>query len=1055
MKISSLKKLMFIPLIVGMLSRNNVILKENDRMRANAETDVEVSKVEYEIYPTPQEIVYSDGIISLTKRVNVYAESSIDVYTKNKLYDILSLKDVKAHNVSKITDNGNFNINIGVYKSSEDVDKLCRGVDLSYIENKIDAYYLEINSNSIIVLGKDTDAVFYGLATLKMIFEQSKKQIRTLVIKDYSNSKWRGFIEGYYGIPWTSEERIELMRFGEIVKSNIYIYAPKDDSYHSSNWRGLYNERDLEVLKEQIQAGLETKTKFAWAIHPFMEKPITQSNYSEGLQAIINKFDQVYNAGVRQFVVSADDISVPEDGSTLTGYLHRDLLNDLAKWNKAKGDCGDLIFVPTAYFYVEHSTHLTNYLRTLVENLDSSISIMWTGNKVCSSVANGKFQEFKEITGREPFMWMNWPVNDYSTNHLLMGKGEVLNDNYLDKELDFSGIVTNPMAEAEPSKLSIFAICDYTWNIHQFDMDKSYLASFKYVEKDTPESLYEICQHLTNAGRFEDQYFEEAKELATLINNYNNAIKNGSNVERRIDALNTYFDKLIGCCDDFLNNGYNKKLIKAMRGWVEMISDMAIATKAYLEMAKNVDSYSDSEMLAKLNEADSYYDRAFTHTSPVLIRGSVESQIVDGGMTVLQPFLKSIRTSIRDDIMLKLGIPTGIVYEGFPNGIYEGAINNIMDGDDSTFCWFNGRPESGAYIRIDLEEVKEIFSIRILSGNAQGKDFMNGYVEYSNDAKTWTQISAFNGAQTIIDIRSNPIQARFIRLLDNNTSTWISIKEVSINDLNMDAFNAVEYDGFNGGIQEGTVDYIIDDDENTYCWFGKSTPDAYVKVDLGEVKTVESVQVLLGKPEGGDIMNGVVEYSLDGLTFIQIGELVGAKTIVDLRDAPVQARYIRIKNRSTANWVAVRDISVNKVSDDEPIVSSSGLTFVSQKKSSVSGINDGDLSTYAWYDWKGEAGSYVQIDLRKETEIKNIVFYQSCDDVPADYFRDFSIKYSLDGINWYTVGEEHYLADSNTNLELNLDLSNSPINARYVRVVTNIYMTNGVTIREFNVNINF
>lgn len=1060
MKLNKIVKFMFIPLFVGLLNFGGKKV-QNNNVLANDAVSVEESKKEYEIFPIPQEITYEDEATRLTRRVNVFIETGIDIYTKNKLYDVLALKNVKSNNVHNIVENENFNVNIGVYHSDEYVDKLCANIDLSYLDERIDAYYLRIEKRSLTLIGKDTDAVFYGLATLKMIFEQSGESVRELTIKDYSNSKWRGFIEGYYGIPWTSDERIELMHFGEIVKSNVYIYAPKDDSYHSSNWRGLYSERDLAILKEQIQAGLETKTKFAWAIHPFMDgsKPINESNYQEGLEAIINKFNQVYEAGARQFVVSADDISVPEgeNGSTFTGYLHRNLLNDLAKWNQEKGDCGDLIFVPTAYYYGDATTHLTNYLSTLVENLDPSISIMWTGDLICSSVKTGRFDYFKEATGREPFMWLNWPVNDYSQSHVLMGKGEVLNDNYLDRDIDFSGIVTNPMPEAEPSKLSIFAICDYTWNIHQFDMDKSYKASFKYLEKNTPDSLYEICQHLSNASKYEGKYFEEGVELAKLINNYNYAVENNDNVDKRIDKLNAYFDKLINCCDDFLNNGYNKKLIKRLSSWVKMISDMASASKLYLTMSKDLESYAPDKLRELLNEAEEVYARSFTHEIPVLYRNKVEMWKADAGIVVLKPFMISLRDNVRDEILLKLGDPTGVIYGGFTNGIYEGTLENIVDGDDATYCWFSGQPEEGAFVRIDLEEVKEIHDIRVLSGNANGRDCMSGEIQYSLDAKTYTTIGKLNGEETILDLRTSPIEARFLRLVNKGTGTWVAFKEVSINNLSMDAVNAISYDGFTDGPQRGTtVDAIIDEDEGTYCWFGRATEEAYVKYDLGEEKEIRDIQVLTGNEEGNDTMYGFVEYSTDGVNFTKAGNLTGAKTVVDFRDAPIRARYIRLTNNGTATWVAIRDISINRLSEDEPLVSFEGLTLLNLKQSKLASINDGDLSSYTWFDWHGDVGSYVQLDLRKATQINNVVFYQSCEDVTNDYFRDFSFQYSLDGTNWINIGEDHYLADkdSGVNLELNLDLSSNPINARYIRVVTNIYMDYGVAIREFNVNIN-
>ena len=1050
MKKSIKKIIILIPLLLGIMSINNRQKREKNVV-ADSEVTIDVRDEEYEIYPTPQEITYLEVAVKLSKRVNVYMESGIDIYTKNKFFEVLSIKNTKSKNVAHMESNGNYNINLGIYNSGEEVDELYQEKDLSYLEEKIDAYYLEISKTSITILGKDTDAVFYGLSTLKMIFEQSREEIHSLIIKDYSNSRYRGFIEGYYGIPWTSDERIELMRFGEIVKSNIYIYAPKDDSYHSSNWRGLYGDNDLEVLKEQIEAGLETKTKFAWAIHPFMSgsKPITESNYEEGVKDVIAKFNQVYEAGVRQFVVSADDITVPEDESTLTGYLHRDLLNDLAKWNKSKGDCGDLIFVPTSYYYINHSQRLTNYLRTLVEDLDPSVNIMWTGERICSSVANGKFQEFKEVTGREPFMWLNWPVNDYSTTHLLMGKGEVFNDNYLDREIDFSGIVANPMPEAEPSKLSIFAVCDYTWNIHKFDMNKSYVASFKYLEKNTPDSLYEICQHLSAASKYEDKYFEEGVELAKLIKNYEYALEYNDNVERRIDNLVTYFDKLIKCCNDFLNNGFNKKLIKAMRPWVEMIEDMAGATSKYLIIQKNYDHYSDEELNEILSEADSLFDRGFTHRAPVLSSNTIKMQVIDAGVVVLKPFLMSLRDGIRDDAMLRLGLPTGIVYGGFPGGINQGAIENIMDGDDETFCWFSGRPEADAFIRIDLASVQEIRDIRILAGNASGGDLMKGFVEYSLDAKSYTQIGTFKGTETIIDIRENPVEARFIRLRNNNTGNWVSIKEVSFNNLSMDAINSLTYDGFNNGIEQGILDYMIDGNEDTYCWFGRSSADAYVRWDLGELKEITSIDVLMGNDNGGDIMQGVIEYSVDGENY-SIAEYLGgkARTIADLRDEPIFARYIRLRNGSKVSWIAIREIAINTLTEnDPPVVSATRIiTFdgfgSGIQQGSLEYIIDGDEDTFCWFG-RTTADAYIRYDLKSIMQVTSIEILMG--NATGGDIMHGTIEYSEDGINYTPIGE--LKGDARTTL----DLRSTPINARYIRFKNNGRVS-WVAVREITIS---
>ncbi len=42
----------------------------------------------------------------------------------------------------------------------------------------------------------------------------------------------RGVIEGFYGPPWSHQDRLDVLRFMGREGLNTYIYAPKDDPYH-------------------------------------------------------------------------------------------------------------------------------------------------------------------------------------------------------------------------------------------------------------------------------------------------------------------------------------------------------------------------------------------------------------------------------------------------------------------------------------------------------------------------------------------------------------------------------------------------------------------------------------------------------------------------------------------------------------------------------------------------------------------------------------------------------------------------------------------------------
>ena len=75
-------------------------------------------------------------------------------------------------------------------------------------------------------------------------------------MEDYANVASRGFIEGYYGNPWSTTDRMKLMEWGGYYKLNSYFYAPKDDPKHNSKWRELYTDEEIETkIKPLAEAG--------------------------------------------------------------------------------------------------------------------------------------------------------------------------------------------------------------------------------------------------------------------------------------------------------------------------------------------------------------------------------------------------------------------------------------------------------------------------------------------------------------------------------------------------------------------------------------------------------------------------------------------------------------------------------------------------------------------------------------------------------------------------------------------------------------------------------
>lgn len=228
-------------------------------------------KEEYSIYPKPHKLKYSDGTLALENEIQIVYDDTIDEATKNKVSEIFN-----RHNLPepKITDKPSSNatkIYIGTHGSDGPAEqngkKIATNEDMNF--DNTDAYHLEINREGIVILGKDTDAAFYGVSTLNFILDESKDhKIRNLQIYDYANTEVRGFIEGYYGIPWSNEDRKSLMEFGGQIKTTSYIFTPKEDPYHREQWDELYPEDELAEISEMAKVGKQNKTEFVWTISP-------------------------------------------------------------------------------------------------------------------------------------------------------------------------------------------------------------------------------------------------------------------------------------------------------------------------------------------------------------------------------------------------------------------------------------------------------------------------------------------------------------------------------------------------------------------------------------------------------------------------------------------------------------------------------------------------------------------------------------------------------------------------------------------------------------------
>ena len=292
-----------------------------------------------------------------------------------------------------------------------------------------------------------------------------------VVIADFPSFPQRGVVEGFYGPPWTHQDRVDILRLEGAHGMNVYYYAPKDDPYHRKLWREPYPAESQQRLGELVASAKRNFVDFCFAISP----GLTMAYSSErDFQVLTNKLESVGRLGVSCYALFLDD--VPQDlqdaqdraqFKTLA-QAHSYLTNKLYKHLKERSASNRLTLTPTTY---TNEWGNRDYLRELGAGVDPGVAIVWTGPKVFSpAITRAQAEEWGGYLHRPPLIWDNYPVNDSTRWCRYLGP-LVGRDSHLPGVVQ--GLFSNPMSEAHASMLSLQTIADYLWNAAAYDPAQS------------------------------------------------------------------------------------------------------------------------------------------------------------------------------------------------------------------------------------------------------------------------------------------------------------------------------------------------------------------------------------------------------------------------------------------------------------------------------------------------------------------------------------------------------------------------------------------------------
>lgn len=696
------------------------------------------------------------------------------------------------------------------------------------------AYALQITSKGITITGYDERGAFYGIQTLRQIMESpvaSKGTLPCLAISDYPDLPYRGVVEGFYGTPWSHEVRMSLIDIYGKYKMNAYLYGPKDDPYHSCpNWRLPYPEKEAQNIKELIAACNRNRVDFVWAIHPGQDIKWNEEDY----QNLLNKCTWMYNLGVRSFAVFFDDIS----GEGTNPVKQTELLNRLTKdFVEAKGDISSLTVCPTDYSKLWANPTPQGSLAIYGETLNPAIEVFWTGDVVCSDLTKETMDWVNSRIKRPAYYWWNFPVTDYARHILMQGPVYGLSTQLSNKDL--CGIVSNPMEHGEASKLALYGVADYSWNIAAYNPIDNWERALVEMMPQAHEAYRTFAIHScdTETGYRRDESWETQ---TFRLNNWSDELA---------DKLWKEYDRVENIPNEIEKGCTNTALLKELRPWLSEFGKLGTRGKNAIEIARIYRSGADNS---------AFWNKYIQNMMTADEQKAYEAH--KSGTMKLQPFYENMMDDMAYGFLQKLTGETPMDYKGI--GSFKTAattqVKLMLDGNDQSYYTSGTAQKAGDWLGVDLGCLRDVREVSILQGRNSVDDvdfFDHAILECSEDGKQWKPLIDDMQNQYVIEWKGKPVKARYVRLrrLDSKRTNWAAIRSFDVNPARVDNLGfKLEADSVQQALSafdqrlstsyhnHGTLIFEVPQGTHSYTWlFGKLPSNG--NVTLRQLKTDGSV----------------------------------------------------------------------------------------------------------------------------------------------------------------------------------------------------------------------
>lgn len=217
-----------------------------------------------------------------------------------------------------------------------------------------------------------------------------------------------GVIEGYFGRPWSHEDRKQVLTRLRELGFAWFHHAPKADAFLRRRWREVHPAAKLAELADLSAHCHSLGMRFGLGLSPY---ELYRDLGGSGIKDFVAKIRTLDDIGIDDLAILFDDTrgDVPELATREAEIVHTALAHTRAS---------RVLMCPTYYsddrmldvVFVERPP---GYLEDLGRRLDSRVGVYWTGEEICArEFSPGHLARVAEALRRKPTLWDNYPVND-------------------------------------------------------------------------------------------------------------------------------------------------------------------------------------------------------------------------------------------------------------------------------------------------------------------------------------------------------------------------------------------------------------------------------------------------------------------------------------------------------------------------------------------------------------------------------------------------------------------------------------------------------------------